>query len=175
MTFIETIGHNKAQAEKYITPLWQQLKKERNKFFSSSSLIQSIDSDIYKFEELIKASDKLSLAFSNATFAITETNKLGQLISSTIYQQNNSIGYGLDDRFKILYQLLDNKIHKREEFIQCINQYNDIVLGFLYFKQDSYYANLNLKTIDVLPQPSDFKNIGVINQPQYNNQLASSG
>lgn len=114
MTLTEAIEKNKREANSYISVLNHHIEREKGSFFlfRDNQLIQEYEYDLYRFKELIRASDKLGLAFSNAHYALTEINKLGRTVTNSAQTHQPALGYGYYNQFDILYKLLEKKYKK---------------------------------------------------------------
>lgn len=175
MTLPEAIEKNKHEANRYISILNHHIEKERRSFFlfRDNQLIRECEYDLYRLKELIRASDKLGLAFSNAHYALTEINKLGRTVTNSTQTHQPTLGYGYDNRFDILYRLLEKKIQKREEFVACISQYNDIVLSYMGLNRKEIMKGLSLATIDFTPNNNPQKQIS--SNSSYTQKLSFNG
>jgi hypothetical protein len=161
-TLQSAISTNKSQAVYWTNKLLEAIEGERSRFFSSKSAIGQCQYHISNFKELTRASDRLLLVFNNINATMSDISALGTTIAQSVSQQRDLVLYGVDNRFNILYQLLDKRMTKRDEFLQCINSYNDIVLSLLDLKADRFYKNLWLETI------TDFE---IIEQKKQNFQV----
>ena len=160
---LETLALNKKVAHEWLTKLNTEYAKESTRIFFRSVFLDPVDQHIAQFTDLIRASDRLSIAYTGASNIISDINSLGNTITHALT---------FESKFAILYQLLDRKIQKQEEFIACVNAYNDIVLLFLNLKKHEWFKSLNLQTISVIA-PSPQTLIGNKSIPK--NQLYSAG
>lgn len=158
MNMFDTLDYNKKIAKSIINKLSTQLGRENQRWiFKNKNLISEIEQDISRFKNLIIASDRMNILFNNANFAVEEINKFGNFVANNINSNRSlSYSYGVDEKFRILYKLLNQKIQRREEFMNCILSYNTIVLDFLELKQQDFYSKLELETISILPPKQDY-------------------